>query len=316
MDFVCPDGDPQYRSLIEAAVAPLLAAGHSFAWHEGSPQTREEWAARAGGADGLLLLLDLPSSVLQTLGRLRVVSWTGTGVGRFVDVPLATSRGVTVCNVPSYGANAVAEHALALMLAAARGLPTGDRLVRSGTWEQPSGRELRGTQLGVIGVGPTGQRMLELGRALGMSTVAWTRHPDPERAQRLGTTFVPLPDLVSTSDFVSVHLAHTPNTEELLSAGVLSLFQPHAVIVNTSRGEIIDQAALADLLNDERLAGAGIDVFAPEPPPLNDPLLHCERAVLTPHVAYNTPTATAELFRLAATNLLRFAEGSPVNVVT
>jgi phosphoglycerate dehydrogenase-like enzyme len=302
--------------LIQAAVTPLTKAGHSFEWHAGSPPTMEEWMTRAGGADGLLLLLDLPSRVMCGLDRLRVISWTGSGVRRFVDVGLATSRGITVCNVPSYGANAVAEHALALLLAAARGVAMGDRMIRSGEWAQPGGRELRGARLGIIGVGPVGQRMLELGQALGMSTCAWTRRPDPLRAANLQTAFVPLEELMATSDFVSVHVAHTSETEGLLSAELLAKLQPHAVLVNTARGEIVNQEALTDLLDRAAIAGVGIDVFSPEPPSPQDPLIGCERAVLTPHVGYNTPTATAELFRLAVDNLLRFADGSPLNVVT
>jgi phosphoglycerate dehydrogenase-like enzyme len=315
MRVVCPDGDPQYQDAVEEAASHLTAAGHSFTWHEESPPTMDEWMTRAGDADGLLLLLDLPAKVLQGLDRLKVISWTGTGVRRFVDVPLAASRGVTVCNVPSYGANAVAEHALALMLAASRGVVSGDRMIRRGEWSQVGGRELYRAHLGVIGAGPVGQRMLELGHALGMTTSAWTQQPDAERARRLGTQFVALPELMSHSDFVSVHVAHTKDTEGLVSAEMLSLLQPHAVLVNTARGEVIDQEALRDLLDRNAIAGAGIDVFSPEPPSPQDPLIRCERAVLTPHVAYNTPTATAELFRLAIENLLQYAAGAPINVV-
>jgi len=315
MHVACPDGDPAYRDAVEAAVAPLLSAGHTFAWHEGAPEGPDAWRERAGDADGLFLLLHLPNDALAALERLRVVSWAGTGVARFVDLDAAAARGVAVCNVPSYGANAVAEHALALMLAAARGVALGDRLIRSGGWAQRTGRELRGSRLGVVGAGPIGRRMLELGRALGMETLAWTRTPSDERAAELGTTFVALDELLARSDVVSVHVAHTPATEGLLSAELLAALPPHAIVVNTSRGELIDQRALARLLEEGRLLGAGLDVFEREPPDADDPLLTCERAVLTPHVGYDTPNATAELFRVTAENLLRFADGAPVNVV-
>jgi len=315
MHIACPDGDPQYRAGVEAAVAPLLDAGHTFAWHEGAPADVAGWRERAGDADALFLLLHLPADALAALDRLRIVSWAGTGVARFVPLDEAAARGVTVCNVPSYGANAVAEHALALMLAAARGVARGDRLIRGGGWAQHSGRELRGSRLGVVGVGPIGRRMIELGRALGMETVAWTRSPSPQRAAELGTRLVSLEELMATCDVVSVHVAHTPETEGLLSAGLLASLAPHAIVVNTSRGEVIDQRALTQLLDEGRLHGAGLDVFDPEPPPAGDPLLACERAVLTPHVGYDTPTATEELFRITAENVLRFAAGDPVNVV-
>jgi phosphoglycerate dehydrogenase-like enzyme len=313
--FVCPDGDPQYRGTIEAAVVPLLADAHTFAWYEGTPTSVNQWRDRCQEADGLLLLLHLPGDAMRALERLRVVSWTGTGVGRYVDVPLAAQLGVTVCNVPSYGANAIAEHALGLMLAAARGIGRGDRLIRAGGWAQHGGPELRGAQLGVVGVGPIGQRMVEIGQALGMATVAWTNRPTPERARELNTTFVPLPELMQTSDFVSVHVAHTAETEGLLSREMLALLPAHAVLVNTARGEVIDQQALIELLDSGRIAGAGLDVFTPEPPAPGDSVLACDRAVLTPHVAYDTPASTAELFRRAADNLHRFAQGAPANVV-
>jgi phosphoglycerate dehydrogenase-like enzyme len=315
MHFVCPDGDPQYRDTIEAAVAPLLDAGHTFTWYDGIPTSVDEWRDRCQAAGGMLLLLHLPGEAMRALEHLRVVSWAGTGVGRYVDVPLATQLGLTVCNVPSYGANAIAEHALGLMLAAARGIGRGDRLIRAGGWAQHGGRELRGAQLGVVGVGPIGRRMLEIGQALGMVTVAWTNKPSPDRAQELSTTFMGLHELMRTSDFVSVHVAHTDETEGLLSRKMLALLPPHAVLVNTARGEVLDQQALIELLESGRLAGAGLDVFSPEPPAPGDSVLACERAVLTPHIAYDTPSSTAELFRRAADNLLLFAQGTPANVV-
>jgi phosphoglycerate dehydrogenase-like enzyme len=315
MHFVCPDGDPQYRNRVESAVQPLRDAGHTFDWHDGIPSGLEDWEERCRGAAGLLLLLSIPRTALRALDDLRLISWAGTGVGRFVDVPLASKLGVTVCNVPSYGANAIAEHALALMMAASRRIVHGDRLVRGGQWVQYGGAELRGAQLGVVGAGPIGRRMLEIGCALGMSTVAWTRSPSAERAAALKTRFVPLDELLRTSDYVSVHVAHTAETANLLSRTKLELLPHHAVLVNTARGEVIDQAALVEMLSTGRLGGAGWDVLSPEPPSEAEPILRCDAVTLTPHVAYDTPMATAELFRRAADNLLQYAQGTPTNVV-
>jgi phosphoglycerate dehydrogenase-like enzyme len=315
MRFVCPDGEPQYRDGIQEAMRVLVAAGHDVAIHaDGPPGDAATWNARLANADGVFLLLRLPSELLAS-PHLRVVSFAGTGVARFVDLGAAADRGVTVCNVPSYGANAVAEHALALMLSAARNVVAGDRLIRAGGWRQSAGLELRGARLGVVGVGPIGRRMLQLGTALGMRSAAWTRSPSDARARELGTRFVELDELMATSDFVSVHVAHTAETEHLLSAPLLERLPAHAVLVNTSRGEVIDGGALARLLAAGRIRAAGLDVFDPEPPAADDPLVREPRCVLTPHVAYDTPDATRELFRVTAENLLAFANGTRQNVV-
>jgi phosphoglycerate dehydrogenase-like enzyme len=311
--FVCADGEEQYRRLLLGTDL----GGNELGWMDGRPGDQGEWSKRLRGADGLLLLWGLPSGVLTTSPHVRVVSFAGTGAGSYVDLDEAGRLGVTVCNVPRYGANAVAEHAVALAFAVARQIPVGDRLVRSGAWGPGhyDALELRGGRLGVVGVGPIGTRVIELGRALGMSPAAWTRSPTSERARGLGVDFVPLDKLFGTSDLVSLHVAHTPGTERLVDRRLLSLLQPHAVLVNTARGQLVDNVALVELLEAGSFRGAGIDVFEHEPLPLGDPLLSCERVVLTPHIGFNTPQSSAELLRIAVENLVVFAAGTPQNVV-
>lgn len=313
MRFVCADGEPQYRE--HARAADL--GDNELAWFEGRPPSREVWRERLRDAGGLLLLWGLPAGVLTESPHVRVVSFAGTGAGSYVDLAEARRLGVTVCNVPSYGANAVAEHALALAFAVARSIPRGDALVRSGAWRPGAygGLELRGRRLGVVGAGPTGARVVELGLALGMEPVAWTRTPTPERAAALGARFVPLEELFAESDVVSLHLAHTPETERIVDRRLLSLLRPHAILVNTARGQLVDGEALVELLETGAFHGAGVDAFEHEPLSADDPLARCDRVVLTPHVAFNTPDAAAELIRLCVDNLVAFAAGQPRNVV-
>jgi len=310
---VVPDGDAGLR---DPDVAALLAdAGHALVWEEGVPPDVDGFVARCRTADALLVLWELPSGVLTACPSVRALSWAGTGVGTFVDLAEAARCGVTVCNVPSYGANAIAEHALALLLAVARSVPAGDRALRDGRWAPADGVELAGRRLGIVGLGPIGTRMAALGRAVGMDVVAWTRTATPERAAAAGVPLVALDELFATSHAVSLHVAATAETAGLVDAALLGRMRPGAILVNTARAEVVDRDALLAELRDGRLRGAGLDVFATEPLPADDPLLAEPRLVLTPHVAYRTPEASRELMRIATANLVQWAAGRPQNVV-
>jgi phosphoglycerate dehydrogenase-like enzyme len=312
--FVCVDGEEQFRAVLDET--PLQQAGHELVWYDGRPGTAAEWRSRLDGADGAMLMWDMPEGVLEGAPSLRVISFAGSGAASYVPIAEAARFGVTVCNVPSYGANAIAEHAVALAFALARRLLEGDALVRGGDWGPGalSGVELRGRQLGVVGVGPIGRRVIELGRGLGMQTVAWTRSPAAARAAELGTEFVPLERLFGESDVVSLHLAHLPDTERLVDGRLIGLMQPHALLVNTARAQLVDSVALVAALRGGRIGGAAIDAFEHEPLAADDPLLSAPRLLLTPHVAFNTDEARAELVRLTLDNLLAYAAGEPRNV--
>ena len=262
----------------------------------------------------------LPVAVMRRAPRLEVVSYLGTGAANFVDLAEAVRLGITVCNTPGYGDNAVAEHALALLLALARRVPRLDRGLRqagrqAGWGQSEPGFELRGRTLGLVGLGGIGARMAELARGLGMEVTAWTRNPSPERAQRHGVTFLALEELLETSDVISLHLLLTPETEGLLGPEELDRMKPDAVLVNTARAELVDQAALVERLRDGRIAAAGLDVFWNEPLSADHPLLELDNVVLTPHVAFNTPEAIAAMMDIAIDNLARYFEGNPINVV-
>ena len=317
MRFVCADGEPQYRRLLsEEQLARVEAEGHELAWFDGAPDSIDGWIERLRGAEGLLLLWRLPQGVLAASPSLRVVSFVGTGVETYVELDEARAAGLTVCNVPRYGANAVAEHALALALAVARRVAEGDLIVRAGGWEQLDGLELRGRRLGVVGAGPVGARMIDLGKALGMDVVCWTRRRSPERERELGAPLVELDELFASADVVSLHLAPHPETDGIVDRRLLALLRPDAILVNTARGSLVDEHALAELLAGGRIRGAGLDVLGTEPPPPDHPLLTSSRTVLTPHVAFHTHESSAELMRISLENLLAFARGEPQNVKT
>ena len=317
MRLVCPDGEPQYRRLLDPAqLARLRADGHELEWFDHAPGSDEGWIERLGRAEGALLLWRLPPGVLPRCPAVRAISFVGTGVESYVEMEEARAGRVTVCNVPRYGENAVAEHALGLALAVARRIPAGDGAVRQGTWEQTGGLELRGRRLGVVGAGPIGRRMIDLGRALGMAVICWTRHRSPERERELGVPLVELDELFASADVVSLHLAHRPETEGLVDRRLLSLLAPHAILVNTARGALVDEQALAELLAAGAIRGAGLDVLGTEPPPQDHPLLSAPNVVVTPHVGFHTAEASGELLRVALENLLRFARGEPQNVRT
>jgi len=316
MRFVCPDVEADQRAFIDNASHSVLdGTEHELDLHPGPLLDADVAVERLERAQGVLLNWNLPSGALARCPCVRVVSFAGTGVEGYVDLVEAREHGVTVCNVPSYGANAVAEHAFALMFAVARKLVDADRTLRAGRWEPAELLELRGRRLGVVGVGPVGTRAVALGRALGMDVAAWTRSPTPARAARLGVPLVSLEALFARSDVVSIHVAHTPQTERLVDARLLALLPAEAILVNTARAEVTDRDALARALDDGRLWGAGIDVFSPEPPADDDPLIGHPRVVATPHNAYFTAPAAQELYRIAVENLVGFADGTPRNVV-
>lgn len=316
--IVCADGDAGYWELLEERTfAALRAHGLTLAWHNGAPASEEEWLARTAGADGIVLLWDIPDRVLRETPSLRAVSWVGTGVGAFVNVPLATSLGIAVCNTPGYGDNAVGEHTLGMMLALARNTVALDKALHAGHWprEEVRGIELAGKTAGIVGLGGIGTRVARLCTALDMRVLAWTAHPTPERLARASAEYTDLPDLFARSDFVSLHLALTPETAGIISAELLGRLRPHAYLVNTARGELVDTAALIAALREGRIAGAALDVFDQEPLDPASPLLSLPNVVLTPHVGFRTPEATRRSITTAIDNLLHFFSGRPQNVV-
>jgi phosphoglycerate dehydrogenase-like enzyme len=318
MKTVCIDGESQYRDIVLRDVAaPLEAAGHQFDWFEESFADVDATIARAKGYDALYVVGDqgpVPSGLFRANPALRLVSFVGTGARRFVAMDEAAECGVTVTNVPDFASQSVAEHALALTFAAARRIPEGDKLVRDGRWEKKQGLKLAGRRLGIVGAGAIGSRMIRLGNGIGMDVVYWSRTPDAARDQHLGAQRVELEDLFATSDVVSLHLTHSAETDGIISRTLLESLQHNAILVNTARAEIVDQAALRELLDRGAIFGAGIDVFVDEPPHTDSLPAAGSNVVLSAHVGFHTDEAD-DVFRLAGENILAFAAGTPANVI-
>ena len=314
--IVYPDAGEDARDILVGQRLQCLRDAGEFRVHYGRPQSHEEYVERIEGCSAILLGWDLPGEVMTSSTDLEVVSFTGIGVAKFVDLDMARERGITVCNCPGYSDNTVAEHALALTLAVARQIPRLDTSLRAGKWAPSMGMELKGKQLGLIGFGGIAQRLARIAQGLQMKVVVWTRSPSDERAAAHGIEFAPLEDVLSTSDVVSVHIASNDDTREFLNRERLAMIREDAIFVNTARGEVVDESALVDTLAEGRIRGAGIDVFGEEPLPPGHPLTKLDNVVLSPHVAYSTPEAEEALFDIGIDNIVKYLEGTPINVVT
>jgi D-3-phosphoglycerate dehydrogenase len=254
------------------------------------------------------------AEVLGVCPRLKLISIWGTGTDN-VDLPAAAARGVTVTNTPGANAIAVAEHTVALMLAVAKRLVPADQAMRQGGWPRNLVPQLRGKRLGLVGTGLIGREVAAMARGLGLEVVAWTFHPSARLADSLGLRYVELDELLRTSDIVSLHLRATPETRHFLTRARLAMLKPGAILVNTARGALIDEAALVECLREKRIACAGLDVFEAEPLPAGHPLLGLPNVLLTPHAAGMTPEVIQNGLAMAVENIENFQKGSPTHVV-
>ncbi len=282
------------------------------------PETDAEKISRAAEAEVLIntrSMVEWPGSVLEQLPRLRFITVCGIGTDS-IDLEAARRMDIVVSNIPGKTAPVVAEHAFGLMLAAAKRAAFQTSEVRAGRWTLMDNIFLGGKTLGVVGTGPIGARMAALGRGLGMRVLAWTFHPSDERATTLGVEYVELDQLLSESDVVSLHLKLTADSQDMIGQRELELMKPGALLVNTGRGGLLDTGALIAALDSGHLAGAALDVYPTEPISPDDPLLKCERVILTPHNADQTPEGMDLLNEGVTDNTLAFLDGQPQNVVT
>lgn len=272
----------------------------------------ESYAPRISEADALLIRTQpLPGAVVANAPRLRIVSRHGVGYDA-VDLPALEARGIALAIVGDVNSRAVAEHAFALMLALAKRVTAYDAAVRHGTWglrNSFSATELWNKRLFLVGFGRIGRLVAGMAHAFGMTVVAYDPFLTPETIRQAGAD--PVGDLAAgllEADVVSLHVPRAGG-RALIGAAELALLRPGALVVNTARGDLIDEAALADALDAGRIAGAGLDVFGSEPPAAGDRLLGCERAILSPHSAALTHECAARMSEAAARNILDFFEG-------
>ena len=258
----------------------------------------------------------LPASLINRLPKLRMLGITGAQ-NATLDLAACTARGVLVCNTVGGGGAqaATAELALGLLLAAARAIPAADANVRAGKFQEglPVGISLAGKTIGIIGLGRLGSDMAGYCRALKMNVLAWSPNLTAERAQAVGATLVSKEELLLRSDAVSIHLVLSPRSRGLIGAADLARMKLGAILVNTSRGPIVDEAALLEALQSRRIIAA-LDVFDREPLPANHPLRSAPNTVLTPHLGYGVRETWTEFYQQSTENAIAFLGGKPVRV--
>lgn len=248
------------------------------------------------------------------LSKLKMITTCSIGTDMF-DLKAAKDRGITICNQPGRTASVVAEHMFGLMFAAAKRAAYFTAGLKAGKWLRMDNMMIQGKTLGIVGIGAIGAEMARLGRGIGMNVIAWTYHPSPDRAEKMGVTFVELDELLKTADVVSLHVKLTEDSNGLIGKRELELMKPGAILLNGARGAVVDTPALVNALNTGHLGGAGIDVYDQEPVPADYPLLSCEQVVLTPHCADMTPEGVDLLNSGAVENIIAYLEGKTKNRV-
>lgn len=263
-------------------------------WKVVEPAGADELARALKDADALIVRggVKVTAELLHRAPALRVVGRAGVGVDN-VDLEAATKKGVLVLNTPGGNAVSVAEHTLALMLALARAIPQANQSVKQGRWEKRlfMGRELREKTLGVLGLGRIGVEVAKRARALEMKVLAHDPYVTPVVASEANVQLVSLKQLLAESDYISIHVSLTPETAGMIDAAALARMKPGVRIINCARGEVIDEQALAEAIVSGKVAGAALDVFTEEPPPLNHPLALLPQVISTPHIAGSTEEA-------------------------
>jgi phosphoglycerate dehydrogenase-like enzyme len=254
-----------------------------------------------------------PRSLLERLPQLRLLVTTGMR-NPTIDLATATGLGITVCGTDGLP-HPTAELTWGLILAWARRIPQEDQATRRGRWQTTMGLGLRGKVLGVIGLGRLGSQVAAIGRAFGMSVIAWSQNLTSARAAECGATLTAKDDLLAQADVVTIHLQLSERTKGLLGARELGLMKPTALLVNTSRGPIVDERALIAALEARTIAGAALDVFEEEPLPPDHPFRRLEHTVITPHLGYVTVETYQVFYRDAVEDIRAFLGGRPVRVL-
>jgi glyoxylate reductase len=310
------------RIIPEIGLRRLRDAVEVRLWEEELPPSPAELAALLHGCAGALTLLTdrIDGPVLDREPQLRVVSNMAVGYDN-VDVPACTARGVAVCNTPGVLTEATADFAWALLMSTARRVVEGVDYVRAGRWRTwgPTlllGRDVTGATLGIVGFGRIGKEMAKRAAGFDMRLLAYDTFRDEAAADAFGVTFVDLDELLRESDFVTLHVALTPETTRLIGARELELMKPTAILVNAARGPVVDTNALVAALRDGVINAAALDVTDPEPLPPDHPLIGLPNALVVPHIASATVATRDRMAELAAENVLAMLRGErPPHIV-
>lgn len=284
----------------------------------------EQTLERAEGAPYVLTnKTALSAETLAALTELRYIGVLATGYN-IVDIGAASAQGVVVSNVPTYGTDSVAQHVFALLLGIVRPLSLHQAAVKRGEWTRCPDwcfaltpiESLASKRFGLVGVGRIGLAVARIAQAMGMQVSGFDTHwPNEEARAGLAIERLELDELFRRADVISLHCPLTPETDRLVNAGRLQTMKPSALLINTSRGPLIDNRALANALNDGTIAGAALDVLDVEPPAADNPLLDAANCVITPHIAWYARSSREKLMSVAAENLRSFQAGTPQNTV-
>lgn len=308
------------RVIPDEGLDPVRDACELDLWTEELPPPRDELLRRAAGKDGLLTLLTdrVDAELLDAAGpQLKVVSNYAVGFDN-LDVPELTRRRIPAGNTPGVLTETTADLAFALLMAAARRIDEGSRYVRGGRWKTWGpmllmGVDLHGATLGIVGFGRIGREMAKRASGFGMQVLYHDVHPaTPDEERALNARRVEMDELLASSDMVSLHTNLTDETRHLINASALARMKRTAVLVNTSRGPVVDQAALYEALRDGQIFAAALDVTDPEPMAPDDPLLTCENCLVVPHIASASGVTRGKMAAIAAANLLAGLRGDPL----
>ena len=303
-DYVFSSLEPEQRVL-----APLGAE-----LHPAQCKSEEEIIELTRGADAVLnCYAKMTARVIEKLGRCKIIARYGIGVDN-VDLAAATTARILVTNVPDYCVDEVSDHALALILSLSRRIIAADAGVKSGNWSVTAHaeiRRLRGQTLGLLGFGKIAKALASKVQPLGMKVLVHDPYLEPALIAQEGAEAVNLDRLLAEADAISIHVPFSPETHNLLGQGELARMKPTAFLINTSRGGIVDELALAELLKAGRIGGAALDVLSVEPPPPDHPLLQAPNIILTPHLAFYSRESVIELQTKAAEEVARVLKGEP-----
>jgi glyoxylate reductase len=303
------------RYIAQPAIDQLAAAGHHVVLNPHDRNlSQSELIAYLKGCDGLIpnLVDRIDAPLLDASPLLRAIAQVAVGFNN-IDVAACTRRRVGVCNTPDVLTNATAETAWALIYACARRVGEAERSLRAGKWEgwgprQFLGHDIVGKTLGIIGSGRIGQQVARMSRGLGMPLLYFNRSPNAVMEKELGATRVSLDELLRSSDVISIHTPLTPETRHLIGKTQLAMMKPTAILINTSRGAVIDEAALVEALRENRIFAAGLDVYEEEPK-LAPGLMELDNAVLLPHIGSATVETREKMAILAANNMIAMLAG-------
>ncbi len=275
----------------------------------------EVFVERCHGAEAICWSwINLTHEMLDAMPDLKMICYLGIGPQTQIDMKYAWSKGITLCNTPHYGDEAVAEHGIALMLALARKVVNADKSMRESKWERFSGTPIRDATMGILGLGGLGAALASIGNGLGMNVICNTRNPSDDRAKAHNVEFVGLDELMSRSDYIQLAPVLNDGTMGIIGERELGLMKEGAYLVNVSRGQVVQQDAVLKALESGRLAGFATDVYAEEPA-TDEPLRHFDNVVITPHIAYDTPAAIINMSNIAADTIRAYLNGSPINVL-